>query len=72
MQASVNINTILQNVSSLSLEDQSYITEILNNRINEKRRLEIFQRAKEAEENYQVSNVSNGNANDLLKLIEDD
>jgi hypothetical protein len=72
MQASVNINTILKNVSSLSIEDQSYIAEILNNRINEKRREEIFQRAKEAEENYQVSNASNGNAHDLLKMIEND
>jgi len=72
MPASVNINTILENVSSLSIEDQSYIAEILNNRIHEKRRVEIFQRAKEAEENYQASNVSKGNAHDLLIMIEND
>lgn len=69
MQESANINTILQNVSSLSLEDQFYITEILNKRINEKRREQIFQRAKEAEENYKVNNISIGNAYDLLKII---
>jgi hypothetical protein len=72
MQTRININEILQNVSSLSLEDQLYITEILNKRINEKRREQIFQRAKEAEENYKANNVSIGNAHDFLKIIEND
>ncbi|MBC8487373.1 MAG: hypothetical protein H8D45_15190 [Bacteroidetes bacterium] len=72
MQAIANVNTILQNISSLSLEDQFYIAEILDKRIHELKREKIFQRAKEAEENYKANRVTVGNAHDLLKMIKND
>ena len=69
MQDSMIINDILQNVSSLPLDEQDFIAQTINKRIHEMRRNEIAERAKEAENNYDTGNVTNGTVNDLMKKL---
>jgi len=57
MKTSTQVNDILQAISNLDFEDQSYIAEILSKRTIELRRSKIASRAKEAEENYRLANV---------------
>ena len=67
-----NINDVLQSISTLSLDDQSFISETLNKRVIELRRNQIASRAKEAEANYQAGNVTQGNVSDLMKVLDND
>ena len=69
MQESMIINDILQNVSSLPLDQQDFIVKTISKRIHEVRRNEIAERAKEAEYNYNTGNVTSGTVNDLMKKI---
>ncbi|MCR4344322.1 MAG: hypothetical protein NUV44_06105 [Candidatus Scalindua sp.] len=68
MQESI-INDILQNVSSLPLDEQDFIVQTINKRIHEVRRNEIAERSKEAENNYNTGNVTSGTVSDLMKKI---
>ncbi|GJQ59613.1 MAG: hypothetical protein SCALA701_24140 [Candidatus Scalindua sp.] len=68
MQESI-INDILQNVSSLSLDEQDFIVQTFSKRIHEVRRNEIAERAKEAEYNYNTGNVTSGSVSDLMKKL---
>ncbi len=63
------INDILQNVSTLPLDEQDYIVQTISKRIHEVRRNEIAKRAKEAEYNNQRGNVTSGTVNDLMKKL---
>ena len=68
MQESI-INDILQNISSLPLDEQDFIVQTISKRIHEVRRNEIAERAKEAEYNYNTGNVTSGTVGDLMKKI---
>ena len=57
MKTSTQVNDILQAISDLDLEEQSYIAEIITKRTLELRRSQIASRGKEAEENYRLGNV---------------
>ena len=72
MQSSINLNQILQNISQLSVEEQFYLSELLQKRLVELRRTEIANRVKEAEENYQSGNVRSGSVAELMMLSDDD
>ena len=72
MQTQVNVNKILQEVSTLSLEDQDFIVQTITNRLRELRRIQIAERAKEAEENYRYGNVQRGTVSDLMKSLDND
>ncbi len=72
MQSTSNVNTILQNISNLSTDEQFYIAEILDKRIYELKRQRIVRRAEEAELNYKNDKTTTGKAEDLLKLLEND
>jgi hypothetical protein len=48
MQSSINLNQVLQNISELSLDEQLYLSELLQKRLIEVRRTEIANRVKEA------------------------
>ncbi|MGR3317981.1 MAG: hypothetical protein ACUZ8O_05825 [Candidatus Anammoxibacter sp.] len=72
MQESKIINDILQNVSSLPLDEQDFIVQTISKRIHEVRRNEIAERAKEAEYNYNTGNVTSGTVNDLMRKLEND
>ena len=69
MQESMIINDILQNVSSLPLDEQDFIVQTISKRIHEMRRNEIAERAKEAEYNYKTGNVTSGTVNALMKKL---
>ncbi|MCL1467128.1 hypothetical protein [Argonema galeatum] len=66
MKKSTQVNDILQAISDLDLEEQSYIAEILTKRTIELRRNQIASRAKEAEENYRLGNVRACTVEDLM------
>jgi FKBP-type peptidyl-prolyl cis-trans isomerase (trigger factor) len=72
MQSSTNLNQVLQNISELSVEEQFYLSDLLQKRLVEARRNEISSRVKEAEENYQSGNVRSGSVADLMMLSDDD
>lgn len=72
MKTSTNINDILQAISDLTLEEQSFIAEILTKRAIELKRSQIASRAKEAEENYRLGNVRAGTVEDLMMRSSDD
>lgn len=72
MKTSTQVNDILQAISNLDFEDQSYIAEILSKRMIELRRNQIASRAKEAEENYRLGNVSAFTVEDLMMYSSDD
>jgi hypothetical protein len=71
----MNINTvneILESISFLSTEDQSFIVDVVKKRIEEKRRSEIVKRGMEAEKNYQDGKVTSGTVEDLMREIDND
>lgn len=72
MKTSTQVNDILQAISDLAFEDQSFIAEILSKRMIELRRSQIASRAKEAEENYRLGNVQGGSVENLMMLSSDD
>jgi hypothetical protein len=72
MKTSTQVNDILQAISNLDFEDQSYIAEILSKRMIELRRSQIASRAKEAEENYRLGNVRTCSVEDLIICSNDD
>jgi hypothetical protein len=72
MQSSINLNQVLQNISELSLDEQLYLSELLQKRLIQVRRTEIANRVKEAEENYRSGNVRLGSVAELMTLSDDD
>ena len=68
MQESI-INDTLQNISSLPLDEQDFIVQTISKRIHDVWRNEIAERAKEAEYNYNIGNVTSGTVNDLMKKL---
>jgi preprotein translocase subunit SecA len=72
MQASISLNQILQNISELSVDEQFYLSDLLQKRLVEVRRTEIVNRVQEAEENYRSGNVQSGTVAKLMMLSEDD
>lgn len=69
MQATVN--EILQDISLLSAEEQYFIVDTLNKRINDLRREQISARAEEAEKNYADGNYKSGAVADLMHALEE-
>ncbi len=67
MQASINLNQVLQNISELSIDEQYYLSDLLQKRLVEVRRTEIANRVQEAQENYRSGTVA-----ELMMLSEDD
>jgi hypothetical protein len=72
MQSSINLDRVLQNIAKLSVEEQFYLSDLLQKRLVDLRRVEIANRVKEAEENYRSGNVRSGSVADLMMLSDDD
>jgi len=49
---SLQINDVLETLSQMDIEHQSYISEVLSKRLIEYRRLALVRRARQAERNY--------------------
>jgi hypothetical protein len=69
MHSVSNINTILQEIATLPPEDQVYVSEILEKRIQDIKRDQLILRAEEAEVNYRRKKVKKGDAEDLINTI---
>jgi hypothetical protein len=72
MPVSINLNQVLQNISELSIDEQYYLSDLLQKRLVEARRTEIASRVQEAEANYRSGNVRSGTVAELMMLSEDD
>jgi hypothetical protein len=72
MPSSIDFNQVLQNIDELSIEEQVYLSELLNKRLIDIKRSEIAARVGEAEENYRSGNVQSGTVADLMMLANDD
>jgi hypothetical protein len=72
MPSSIDFNQVLQNIDELSIEEQVYLSELLNKRLIDIKRAEIAARVREAEENYRSGNVQSGTVADLMMLANDD
>jgi hypothetical protein len=62
----VSLNTVLEYVDKLDIEDQQYIQEIIQRRLIDAKRSAIVLRAKEAKESVRKNKSRCGTAKDLL------
>jgi coproporphyrinogen III oxidase-like Fe-S oxidoreductase len=62
----VSLNTVLEYVDKLDIEDQQYIQEIIQRRLIEAKRSAIAIRAKDAKDNVRKNKSRCGTAKDLL------
>lgn len=72
MPSLISLNQVLQNIYELSIEEQVYLSDLLNKRLIDIKRTEIAARAEEAEENYRSGNVKSGTITDLMMLADND
>jgi hypothetical protein len=72
MPSSINFNQVLQNIYELSIEEQVYLSDLLNKCLIDIKRTEIAARVGEAEENYRSGNVQSGTVTNLMMLTNDD
>jgi hypothetical protein len=61
-----SLNTVLEYVDELDIEDQQYVQEIIRSRLIEKRRSAIVLRAKQAKTACKKNQSRSGTAKDLL------
>ena len=62
----VSLNTVLEYVDKLDIEDQQYVQEIIRRRLLDTRRTAIVSRAKQAKTNVRKHASRRGTAKDLL------
>ena len=62
----VSLNTVLEYVDQLDIEDQQYLQEIIHRRLIDAKRTTIVSRAKQAKANVQKHKSRSGTAKDLL------
>lgn len=68
---SLSFQDLIDAVESLPLDDQSMLVELINKRINEKRRAELVAEVGEAREAFRKGEVKRGTVEDLMKDLED-
>lgn len=62
----VSLNTVLEDVEKLDIEDQQYLQEIIHRRLIERKRSGIVRRAKQAKAGVKNNQCRSGTAEDLL------
>jgi hypothetical protein len=62
----VSLNTVLEYVDKLDIEDQQYIQEIIQRRLIDAKRSAIVLRAKDAKDSARKNKSKRGTAKDLL------
>ncbi|MFA4849625.1 MAG: hypothetical protein WC626_07845 [Methanoregula sp.] len=62
----VSLNTVLEYVDKLDIEDQQYIQDIIHRRLLDAKRTAIVTRAKQAKTNVRKLTSRSGTAKDLL------
>ncbi|MEA5534596.1 hypothetical protein [Crocosphaera sp. XPORK-15E] len=68
----MNVNEILNTISSLTEDEQYFIADTLNKRMRDLKRSQIAARGKQAEENYEQGQVTSGTVADLMSALDDD
>jgi hypothetical protein len=66
-----SIQTIVQEVETLSLDDQIMVNTLLTQKIREEKRLIIRKEADEALQNYRDGRTVSGTADDILAYLHD-
>ncbi len=67
MNQPTQVNEILNSIANLSLDEQSYIADIVNHRLHEMQRNRLITRAEEAELALTQNKVMTGSADDFLR-----
>jgi hypothetical protein len=67
----VSLNTVLEYVDKLDIEDQQYIQEIIRRRLIDAKRAAIALRAKDEKDNVRKNKSRCGTAKDLLADLTD-
>ncbi len=67
----VSLNTVLEYIDRLDLDDQQYLEDIIRRRIVDARRKAIAQRAMQARVNEQEGRCKSGSAKELLANLND-
>jgi hypothetical protein len=67
----VAIDTILDEISKVSLPDKEIILDIMEKRLIEEKRNLIYGEYKKAVKDYRTGNVKTGNVDDLFESIND-
>lgn len=67
---SKQIDTILDNISKLSIEEQEMLDEIIHKRIIEEKRDQIYNHYQESLTEYKSGNIKTGTIDELLNEIE--
>jgi hypothetical protein len=62
----VSLNTVLEYVDKLDIEDKQYLQEIIHRRLIEKKRSAVVRRATQAKAGVQKNKSRSGTAQDLL------
>ena len=62
----VSLNTVLEYVEKLEIEDQQYLQEIIHRRLVDAKRSALVHRAKQAKGNVAKNHCRSGTAKDLL------
>jgi len=61
---------IIEAIEQLSLEDREILVDIIQNRLKQERREQLFQEIAEAEHDYVRGNVRSGSVSELLKELQ--
>ena len=66
MNQTTHVNEILNSIANLSLDEQSYIADIVNHRLHEKQRNRLIDRAEEVELAHTQNKVMTGSIDDFF------
>ena len=69
MNQTTHVNEILNSISNLSLDEQSYIADIVNHRLHEMQRNQLINRAEEAESTLAQNKVITGSVDDFFAAL---
>ncbi len=61
----VSLNTVLEYIDQLDIEDQQYLQEVIHRRIIDSKRAALVQRSKQAKDNERKGRCKTGTAHDL-------
>lgn len=68
----ITINDLLNDFSKLNDADKEYFLEVAQKQIIEYKRIKLTERVKEAEQNYRQNKVNSGDAEKLLRDLNND
>ncbi len=71
MKTGINFNEILESIEQLTDEEQEMLTDIIRNRLRERRREEIARNAKETYEALKEGRAKTGTIDDLKRDLKE-